>query len=162
MDPLDPNRSFVAQFTEPDPTYIAPRAPIPSFAPQQLFASEHSNHVVDQLVAPADYLQNQRATLAQRINSARLENTFAPPSAQGYQQTVPVIPVSPSTIPSLSQRYSYEIFMDKRHPSSFQQLEKVCCPSGCQCPYAYSPTAGRRYLCNCMPPTPHGISLCSL
>lgn len=146
MDPLDPNQSFLQQLTEPDPTYIPPL----QYPHPQLFASQQSNKVANQLVAPCDYLQVQRDTLAQRINSARLENTFAPPSAQAFSYTLPVIP-SNSCTPSLSpQRYSYEFLMDKRHPSSFQQLEKVYYPSSRQWLHANYSTAGRGYLCHCI------------
>jgi hypothetical protein len=58
MDPLDPNRSFLKQLTEPDPLYTAP---FPYTQPQ-LFASQQSNKVANQLVAPCDYLQVQRET----------------------------------------------------------------------------------------------------
>lgn len=128
MDPLDPNRSFLKQLTESDPLHTAP---FPYTQPQ-LFASQQSNEVANQLVAPCDYLQVQRETLAQRINSVRLENTFAPPSAQTFSYTIPIVPSSTCTPPLNPQRYSYEFVMDKRHPSSFQQLEKVCYPSNRQ------------------------------
>ena len=149
MDPLDPNTSFLAQFTEPDPAYFAANVPVASTS-QPLFASQHSNYIVDQLVAPADYLQNQRAGLAQRINSVRLDNTFAPPSAQGYPPYVPAVQAGPSSDPSYPQSLIHRTTMDKRHPSSFQQLEKVRRPCGCQWLYAKTPTAGRRYLCHRM------------
>ena len=141
MDPLDPNRSFLEQLTEPDPTYYGQSAPVqynqPYPQPQpQLFASQHSNQVVNQLVAPSDYLQAQRATIAQRISSARLENTFAPPSVPKFNYSQPLqVAGSSSSNSSQAQlpNVIHSLGMDKRHPSSFQQLEKVRYPSPNDC-----------------------------
>ena len=137
MDPLDPNRPFFEQLTEPDPTYYSHTAstqyaqPHPQPQPQ-LFASQRSNQVVNQLVAPSDYLQAQRATIAERINSARVVNSFAPPSAPKFNYSHPLqVPGSSSSYPLQPQPSNIvrSLGMDKRHPSSFQQLEKVSDPS---------------------------------
>ncbi len=171
MEPFDPNKSFLEQLTEPDPTYCTaplqypqprveyprqhlefpqlqvqypqpqvqqlqaqvqqsqlqvlqqPEPPVQQLQPPlkqpqpQLFVSQQSNQVVNQLVAPYDYLHTQRNTLAQRINSARLENVFVPPST--HKSSICRAPVQPRLV-------SFGPTMDKRHPSSFQQLEKVC------------------------------------
>ena len=205
MEPLDPNKSFLEQLTEPDPTYgtaplqypqprveypqhlefpqleiqytqpqvqqsqlqvlqqaqppvqqlqqpvqqLQPPVQQPLKRPQpQLFASQQSKQVVNQLVAPYDYLQTQRNTLAQRINSARLENVFVPPSTHNF--SICRAPVQPRLV-------SFGSTMDKRHPSSFQQLEKVCRPSQWQYLGANDPAAGRGDLCNCMHCILHGI-----
>lgn len=112
---------------DPDET---PRPPRP-----KRFKDDKLNHIADQLVAPTDVFnqyaapqhpQHQPPTQQHRYptNIAYNKQQYQQQYQHQYQQQAHQFPFTSSqpsgTLPSP------KAIMDKRHPSSFQQLEKVC------------------------------------
>ena len=94
--------------------------PSPEFTTASLYGSKDALAILNQTITPASLLFDPKYTSRERPSPHPPFRTFPPsPSAQR-------VPVSvPSTISLQTLDEEPPATMDKRHPSSFQQLEKL-------------------------------------
>jgi negative regulator of PHO system len=95
--------------------------PTPAFTTASLYGSKDALAIINQTITPASLLFDPKNTSRERPSPRPPFRTF-PPSPTAHR-----VPVSvPSTISVQNlDKEGPPAAMDKRHPSSFQQLEKL-------------------------------------
>lgn len=118
-----PNHAHYTTY-DPDET---PRPPRP-----KRFKDDKLNHIADQLVAPTNVFNQYAAQAAPHSHQLSTQQHRYPTNrAYNKQQNQQPHP-QPGQLPNTHSRNpsgtlpTPKAIMDKRHPSSFQQLEKVC------------------------------------
>ena len=92
-----------------------------TFTTASSYGSKDALHILDEVCTPASILFNPTFTSRQRPSPAPPFRTFPPsPTAIRLPHSLP----STISVQNLDPEESKEA-MDKRHPSSFQQLEKL-------------------------------------
>ena len=117
---VSPNES-IASDDHPRPCSRSSLAKAPIFTTASLYGSKDALTILHQICTPASLLFNPKYTSRERPSPLPPFRTFPPsPTAQRIPFSVP----STISVQNLDKEES-KATMDKRHPSSFQQLEKL-------------------------------------